>query len=101
MNDNAVFVADRLQLTDMLGIVRAYALDIAAAHRVRIVHMIIEPGIDLDSLIDYIDANGIAVVITPDFRHIQNNPAWVRTRCDLITMDPPAHQRRQQRLTVT
>lgn len=101
MNDSAVFVVDRLQLAGILGAARASALDIAAAHGLRIVHTIVEPDIDLESLLEYIDTHEIVVAITPTFRHIQNNPAWVRTRCDLITMDPPSYQRRQRRLAVS
>ncbi|MEU4596470.1 hypothetical protein [Nocardia sp. NPDC023988] len=57
--------------------------------------------VDLESLLDYIETHQIAVAITPTYRHIQNNPTWVRTRCDLITTDPPSYQRRQQRLVVS
>ncbi|MCA2207285.1 MULTISPECIES: hypothetical protein [Nocardia] len=101
MNDSAVFVVDRLQLAGILSAARARALDIATAHGLRIVHTIVEPDVDLESLLDYIETHQIAVAITPTYRHIQNNPAWVRTRCDLITTDPPSYQRRQQRLVVS
>ncbi|MFD3702191.1 hypothetical protein ACFWUP_03505 [Nocardia sp. NPDC058658] len=101
MNDSAVFVVDRLQLVGILCAARAAARDIAAAHHLRIVHTIVEPDVDLESLLAYIDTHEIAVAITPTFRHIQNNPAWVRTRCDLITMSPLSYQRRQRRLIVS
>ncbi|KAF0846692.1 hypothetical protein FNL39_104113 [Nocardia caishijiensis] len=101
MNDSAVFVVDRLQLAGIVSAAHARALDIATAHGLRIVHTIVEPGTDLESLLEYIDTHGIAVAITPTYRHIQNNPTWVRTRCDLITTDPPSYQRRQRRLVLS